>query len=174
MIRGYNCYYMEHGLELIIARLEILEIGVCNIIQNPGNIGKRTFSIFWTPGNIGNRFFPIFRISWKYWKYDFFSIFWDFYKKGARRNFTHFGVLHAEISHMRPIQARKLKLLKWPFPSCRICSYGPHGPFWFSVKNRPDTVTSYPKQYFGEKWLFEITVKMNLFSGGMFRKAPLC
>ena len=34
---------MEHGLELIIARLEILEIGVCNIIYNPGNIGKRIF-----------------------------------------------------------------------------------------------------------------------------------
>ena len=45
---------MEHGLELITARLEILEIGVCNIIYNPGNIGKRTFSMFWYPGNIGN------------------------------------------------------------------------------------------------------------------------
>ena len=29
---------MEHDLELIIARLEILEIEVCNILQNPGNI----------------------------------------------------------------------------------------------------------------------------------------
>ena len=28
-----------------------------------------------------------FRISWKYWKY-VFSIFWDFSKKDARRNFT--------------------------------------------------------------------------------------
>ena len=36
---------MEHDLELIIARLEILEIGVCNIIYNPGNIGKRIFLI---------------------------------------------------------------------------------------------------------------------------------
>ena len=36
---------MDHGLELIIARLEILEIGVCNIIYNPGNIGKRIFLI---------------------------------------------------------------------------------------------------------------------------------
>ena len=35
---------MEHDWELIIARLEILEIEVCNILQNPGNIGKR---IFW-------------------------------------------------------------------------------------------------------------------------------
>ena len=49
---------MDHGLELIIARLEILEIGVCNILQNPGNIGKRTFLIQSYPGNIGNLFFP--------------------------------------------------------------------------------------------------------------------
>ena len=35
---------MDHGLEFIIPRLEILEIEVCNILQNPGNIGKR---IFW-------------------------------------------------------------------------------------------------------------------------------
>ena len=48
---------MEHGLELMIARLEILEIEVCNILQNPGNIGNDSFSIFWTPGNIGNLFF---------------------------------------------------------------------------------------------------------------------
>ena len=45
---------MDHGLELIIPRLEILEIEVCNIIYNPGNIGKHTFSMFWYPGNIGN------------------------------------------------------------------------------------------------------------------------
>ena len=34
---------MEHDLEVIIARLEILEIGVCNIIHNPGNIGNPVF-----------------------------------------------------------------------------------------------------------------------------------
>ena len=51
---------MDHGLELTIARLEILEIGVCNILQNPGNIGKRTFLIQSYPGNIGNLIFPIF------------------------------------------------------------------------------------------------------------------
>ena len=48
---------MEHGLELIIARLEILEIEVCNILQNPGNIGKRTFLTQSYPGNIGLIFF---------------------------------------------------------------------------------------------------------------------
>ena len=51
---------MEHGFELIIARLEILQIDVCNILQNPGNIGKRTFLIQSYPGNIGNLIFPIF------------------------------------------------------------------------------------------------------------------
>ena len=83
---------MEHGLELIIARLEILEIQVCNILQNPGNIGKWTFLAQPCPGNIGNLIFPIFPISWKYWKYEFFFLdFWDFYKKDARRNFTQNG-----------------------------------------------------------------------------------
>ena len=47
---------MDHGLELIIARLEILEIEVCNILQNPGNIGKRIFPTFSYPGNTGKRF----------------------------------------------------------------------------------------------------------------------
>ena len=50
---------MEHELELIIARLEILEIGVSNILQNPGNIGKRSFLIQSYPGNIGNLILPI-------------------------------------------------------------------------------------------------------------------
>ena len=48
---------MDHDLELIIARLEILEIEVCNILQNPGNI-------------IGNELFDS-ALSWKYWKTDF-------------------------------------------------------------------------------------------------------
>ena len=51
---------MEHDLELIIARLEILEIGVCNIIHNPGNIGNLSFLYSWTPGNIGNLIFLYF------------------------------------------------------------------------------------------------------------------
>ena len=71
---------MEHDLELFSPILEILEIGVCNIIYNPGNIGNLSFSIFWTPGNIGNSFFSNFQISWKYWKYDF-SWFWGFLQK---------------------------------------------------------------------------------------------
>ena len=50
---------MEHDLELFSPILEILEIGVCNIIYNPGNIGKHIFSNFSYPGNIGNRIFPI-------------------------------------------------------------------------------------------------------------------
>ena len=51
---------MEHGLELFIPILEILEIGVFNVLQNPGNIGKRNFSIQSYPGNIGKRIFSIF------------------------------------------------------------------------------------------------------------------
>ena len=50
---------MDHGLELILPRLEILEIEVCNIIYNPGNIGKRIFLIQSYPGNIGNLICPI-------------------------------------------------------------------------------------------------------------------
>ena len=42
---------MEHGLELIIARLEILDIEVCNILQNPGNIGNLSFSTSSYPGH---------------------------------------------------------------------------------------------------------------------------
>ena len=34
---------MDHDLELIIARLEILEIGIINIIYNHGNIGNLFF-----------------------------------------------------------------------------------------------------------------------------------
>ena len=34
---------MEHDLELFSPILEILDIGVCNIIYNPGNIEKNGF-----------------------------------------------------------------------------------------------------------------------------------
>ena len=62
---------MEHGLGVISPILEILEIEVCNILQNLGNIGKHIFLTQSYPGNIGKRIFSNFRISWKYWKYDF-------------------------------------------------------------------------------------------------------
>ena len=85
---------MEHELELIIARLEILEIEVCNISYKPrdignlsfstssypGNIGNLSFSTSSYPGNIGKRIFstssypgnigsydPYSVLSWKYW-----------------------------------------------------------------------------------------------------------
>ena len=58
---------MDHGLGLIIPRLDILEIVVCNIIYNPGNIGKcffqfspileivdRTIHTQFYPGNSGS------------------------------------------------------------------------------------------------------------------------
>ena len=50
---------------------------------------------------------------------------------------------------------------KFEDPSCRICSYRPHGPFWFSVKNGRDMEKRYQKKKFEEKSLFEIIVKMN-------------
>ena len=62
---------MDHDLELIIPILEILEIGVCNILQNPGNIGKRIF------------FDSV--LSWKYWKADllYFLISWKYWKSDS-------------------------------------------------------------------------------------------
>ena len=71
---------MEHGLELIIPRLEILGIEVCNIIYKPRDIGNLSFSTYSYPGNIGNLSFstssypgnigsydPYSVLSWKYW-----------------------------------------------------------------------------------------------------------
>ena len=110
---------MEHGLELIIARLEILEIGVCNIIHNPGNIGNHSFSIFWTPGNL------VFLFSrYPYWKYDF-SWFCGFLQKRRAPKFhAEWSGFPGEISHLRPIQGQKLKLFQPPilplfFPSSK-------------------------------------------------------
>ena len=71
---------MEHDLELIIARLEILEIEVCNIIHNPGNIGKRIFSDVSYPGNIGNLSFPIFYYPGNIGSYDpYISPIWKYW-----------------------------------------------------------------------------------------------
>ena len=78
---------MEHDLKLISARLEILEIGVCNILQNPGNTVKRIFLIQSYPGNIGNLIFPMFPYPGHIGNMSFLD-FLNFYKKGARRNFT--------------------------------------------------------------------------------------
>ena len=88
---------MEDDLELIIRRLEILEIEVCNILQNPGNIGKRIFLIQSYPGNIGNLIFPIFPYPGNIGNMIFLD-FWDFSKKDARRNFTQNGAVFAARS----------------------------------------------------------------------------
>ena len=50
---------MDHDLELFIPILEILEIEVCNILYNPGNIEKKQFFLY--------------LISWKYWRSAFFQ-----------------------------------------------------------------------------------------------------
>ena len=71
---------MDHGLELIIARLEILGIEVCNILQNPGNIGNLIFLIQSYPGNIGKCIFSKFPYPGNIGNMCF-SIFWDVFKK---------------------------------------------------------------------------------------------
>ena len=81
---------MEHGLELIIPILEILEIEVCNIIYKPRDIGNLSFSTSSYPGNIGNLIFPIFPYPGNIGNMIFLD-FWDFSKKDARRNFTQNG-----------------------------------------------------------------------------------
>ena len=103
---------MEHELELIIARLEILEIEVCNILQNPGNIGKRICLIQSYPGNIGNLIFLIFPYPGNIGF--FFYILGFFPKRRAPKFHAECTGQWAEISHMRPIQARKLKLFQTP------------------------------------------------------------
>ena len=50
---------------------------------------------------------------------------------------------------------------KFGDPSCRKCSYGPHGPCWFSVKNRRDMEKRYQKHIFEETPVFEIIAKLN-------------
>ena len=50
---------MDHGIELNIPVLEILEIEVSNMLYNPGNMGSLSFSNLSYPGNIGNLLFPI-------------------------------------------------------------------------------------------------------------------
>ncbi len=88
---------MEHGLELIIARLEILEIEVCNIIYKPRDIGNLSFSTSSYPGNIGNWIFPISQYPGNIGNMIVVD-FWDFYKKDARRNFTQNGPVFAARS----------------------------------------------------------------------------
>ena len=53
---------MDHGLELNIPILEILEIEVCNIIYKPRDIGNLSFSTSSNPGNIGNLIFQFSHI----------------------------------------------------------------------------------------------------------------
>ena len=50
---------MDHDVELVIPILEILEIEVCNILQNPGNIGNLSFSTSSYPGHIGKHIFSL-------------------------------------------------------------------------------------------------------------------
>ena len=70
---------MEHGLELFIPILEVLEVEVFNILYKPGNIANLSFSTSSYPGNIAkcifqlphiletvDRMIHISVLSWKY------------------------------------------------------------------------------------------------------------
>ena len=57
---------MDHGLELFIPILEILEIEVCNILCKPGNIGKHIFQLSSILESV-DRTLHISVLSWKYW-----------------------------------------------------------------------------------------------------------
>ena len=48
---------MDHGLELIIPILGILETELSNILYYPGNIGNLSFSSFYYPGNMVKHIF---------------------------------------------------------------------------------------------------------------------
>ena len=61
---------MEHDLELFIPILEILEIEVCNIIYNPGSIGKRFFFQFSPILEIVDRAIQYFQDGTEYGSYD--------------------------------------------------------------------------------------------------------
>ena len=100
---------MEHGLELIIARLEILEIGVCTLSIILEILEITIFYIL-DAWKYWKSIFSIFRISWKYWKYDFCWFLGFLQKRRAPTFHAEWSNFHAEISHMRPIQSQKLKL----------------------------------------------------------------
>ena len=138
---------MEHGLEWIIARLEIFGNLISYIFPYPGNIGNRVFLIAWYPGNTGGgRAAPgvvlcclglflehvswNFRISWKYWKYDFSWFLWFLQKRRAPKFHAEWSGFRGEISHMRPIQARKLKLFQTWISKWRRRRRTNNSPIW--------------------------------------------
>ena len=57
--------------------------------------------------------------------------------------------------------------------SCRICSYGPYGPFRFSVKNDLTDKFQSSFHFYRKKHFFEITVRMEFFSKSNFPDKPL-
>ena len=59
-------------------------------------------------------------------------------------------------------------------PSCRICSYGPHGPFWCLPEKTFWYGKALPKKNFREKSLFEIITKNEFILWRLVSKAPLC
>ena len=108
---------MEHDLELIIARLELLEIEVCNILYKPRDLGNLSFSTSSYPGTIGNLIFPCFPYPGKIGSMIFVDFCFVLQKRRAPKFHAEWSNCHAEISHMRPIQGQKLKLFQTPISS---------------------------------------------------------
>ena len=58
-------------------------------------------------------------------------------------------------------------------PSCRICSYGPHGPCWFSVKHRPDMETRYNKWKLGKVTFWDYRENELIHRRYIFKSPPM-
>ena len=107
---------MDHDLELIIARLEILEIEVCNILQNPGNTGQLIFLIQSYPGNIGKRIFLNFSHPGNIGK----RIFSNFFYPGNIGSYDPYSVLSWKYWIVRSILSSILEIVD---RTIHICSY---------------------------------------------------
>ena len=68
--------------------------------------------MFWTPGNIGNQFFQFSGYPGNIGNMIFLDFLGFLQKRRAPKFHAEWSNFHAEISHMRPIQGRKLKLNK--------------------------------------------------------------
>ena len=77
---------------------------------DPVNIGKRSIFIAWELENTGKR---SILITWEFGNTEILTLGY-FYKQDRRasKNDKDGSDFRAEISHMRPNQARKLKLIK--------------------------------------------------------------
>ena len=108
-------FYLEIPSELIGIR-KIMENNQFWSVLNWEILEHEPFWLSFELRNTGTR---TSLITWKSWIL-YISLNPDFLvflqKRRAPKFHAFWRAACAEISHMRPIQARKLKLLKWPFP----------------------------------------------------------